>query len=69
MDVERSAEATVEVGVDPATAFRVFTEEIDSWWVPGPINFFDSARATGMAVEPGRSAVVCSSCTATSRRW
>ena len=52
MSAERSAEATVEVGVDPATAFRVFTEEIGSWWVPGPINFFDAARATGMAVEP-----------------
>ena len=52
MDTERSAEATVEVGVDPATAFRVFTEEIGSWWGPGPINFFDAARATGMAVEP-----------------
>ncbi len=50
---ERSAEATVEVGVDPATAFRVFTEEIGSWWVPGPINFFDPALATGMALEPG----------------
>ena len=53
MAVERSAEAAVEVGVDPATAFRVFTDEIDSWWVPGPINFFDSARASGMAVEAG----------------
>lgn len=52
MGIERSAEATVEVGVDPATAFRVFTEEIGLWWVPGPINFFDAARATGMEVEP-----------------
>jgi hypothetical protein len=52
MTAERSAEASVEVGVDPLTAFRVFTEEIGSWWVPGPINFFDAARATGMAVEP-----------------
>lgn len=51
MGTERSAEAAVEVGVDPAHAFRVFTEEIGSWWVPGPINFFDAARATGMAVE------------------
>jgi hypothetical protein len=49
---DRSAQATVEVSVDPGTAFRVFTEEIDSWWVPGPINFFDAGRATGMAVEP-----------------
>jgi hypothetical protein len=52
MSTDRSAEANVEVGVDPETAFRIFTEEIDSWWVPGPINFFDASRATGMAVEP-----------------
>ena len=51
MTAEQSAEAGVEVAVDPATAFRVFTEEIGTWWVPGPINFFDASRATGMAVE------------------
>jgi hypothetical protein len=52
MGDEPSAEAAVEVGVDPLTAFRIFTDEIDSWWVPGPINFFDASRATGMTVEP-----------------
>lgn len=30
----------VVVPTDPATAFRLFTEEIGEWWVPGPINFF-----------------------------
>ena len=50
---DQSATATVEVGADPATAFRVFTEEIDLWWVRGPINFFDSARAIAMQIEPG----------------
>jgi len=50
---ELSATATVEVPVDPATAFRIFTEEIDLWWVRGPINFFDAARATAMQIEPG----------------
>jgi uncharacterized glyoxalase superfamily protein PhnB len=49
----RSASASVEVGVDPVTAFRVFTEEIDLWWVRGPINFWDSARAVAMRIEPG----------------
>jgi uncharacterized glyoxalase superfamily protein PhnB len=48
-----SATAAVEVAADPATAFRIFTEEIDLWWVRGPINFFDSARATAMRIEPG----------------
>jgi uncharacterized glyoxalase superfamily protein PhnB len=50
---EQSASASVEVAADPATAFRIFTEEIDLWWVRGPINFFDSARATAMRIEPG----------------
>jgi len=49
----RSASASVDVGVDPVTAFRAFTEEIDRWWVPGAINFWDSARAVGMRMEPG----------------
>jgi uncharacterized glyoxalase superfamily protein PhnB len=48
-----AASASVEVGVDPPTAFRVFTEEIDYWWVRGAINFFDGARAVGMRIEPG----------------
>jgi uncharacterized glyoxalase superfamily protein PhnB len=48
-----AAEASVEVNVDPVTAFRLFTQEIDYWWVRGAINFFDSARATGMRIEPG----------------
>jgi uncharacterized glyoxalase superfamily protein PhnB len=50
---DKSASAAVEVGVDPATAFTAFTDEIDSWWVRGPINFFDSARAVAMRIEPG----------------
>ena len=34
-------------------AFTAFTDEIDSWWVRGPINFFDSGRAVAMRIEPG----------------
>ena len=45
--------STVSVSVDPATAFTAFTEEIDLWWVRGPINYFDSGRAVGMRCEPG----------------
>ncbi|MEV6412946.1 VOC family protein [Kribbella sp. NPDC051718] len=48
-----SASASVEVATDPATAFRIFTAEIDLWWVRGPINFFDATRAIGMQIEPG----------------
>jgi hypothetical protein len=50
---DRSASAEVEVSVDPGRAFAAFTDEIDSWWVRGPINFFDAARAVGMKIEPG----------------
>jgi hypothetical protein len=44
---------SVTVGVDPATAFTAFTEELDLWWVRGPINYFDGARAVEMRCEAG----------------
>lgn len=47
------ATASVEVGVDPQTAFEVFTGEIDLWWVRGPINFYDASRLTELRMEPG----------------
>jgi uncharacterized glyoxalase superfamily protein PhnB len=50
---DRSASAAVEVAVEPMSAFTAFTDEIDSWWVRGPINFFDSGRAVAMRIEPG----------------
>jgi uncharacterized glyoxalase superfamily protein PhnB len=50
---DNSASAAVDVAVDPMSAFAAFTDEIDSWWVRGPINFFDSARAVAMRIEPG----------------
>ena len=49
---ERSASAEVEVSADPGRAFAAFTDEIDSWWVRGAINFFDAARAIEMRIEP-----------------
>ncbi len=48
-----SAEASIDVGVDPATAFRAFTEEMNEWWQRGPINFFDASRAYGMRCDSG----------------
>jgi uncharacterized glyoxalase superfamily protein PhnB len=50
---ETSASAAVKVAVEPMRAFTAFTDEIDSWWVRGPINFFDASRAVAMRVEPG----------------
>lgn len=46
-----SAEARIEVEVDPDTAFRIFTEEIDLWWVRGPINHHDASRLTELRLE------------------
>ena len=51
--MDRSASAAVEVAVEPLTAFTAFTEDIDAWWVRGPINFIDSSRAVAMRIEPG----------------
>src|SRR2546430_13547303 len=48
-----STVVSVSVGVDPASGFPAFTEELDQWWVRGPINYFDAARAVGMRCEPG----------------
>jgi hypothetical protein len=50
---EKSASAAVEVSVEPLSAFTAFTDEIESWWVRGPINFFDAGRAVAMRIEPG----------------
>jgi uncharacterized glyoxalase superfamily protein PhnB len=49
----RSVSSSVTVGVSPRVAFTAFTDEMDLWWVRGPINFFDSARAVSMVCEPG----------------
>jgi uncharacterized glyoxalase superfamily protein PhnB len=53
MSDARSVESEVDVAVDPATAFAVFTEEMNLWWVRSPISFYDGARAVAMHCEPG----------------
>ena len=53
MGEDRQVHAEVEVTIDAATAFRAFTEDMNLWWVRGPVNFFDAARATAMTCEPG----------------
>ena len=49
----RTVASQVTVSVDPQTAFAAFTDEIDLWWVRGPINFHDAARARAMRCEHG----------------
>jgi hypothetical protein len=43
----------IEVAVGPGVAFQVFTEEMDLWWVRGPINFSDAGRVVEVRCEPG----------------
>ncbi|MBA3383186.1 MAG: SRPBCC domain-containing protein [Actinobacteria bacterium] len=45
---------TVEVAVDPATAFAVFTDEIDAWYERGPHSWNDPDRAVAIRFEGGR---------------
>src|SRR5437763_155844 len=49
----KSVSSQVEVGVDADTAFAAFTEEMDLWWVRGPINYYDASRAVARRCEPG----------------
>lgn len=46
------ARAMVMVAVDPATAFAVFTEEIDVWWRRGRRFRIGGLDATTMTLEP-----------------
>jgi uncharacterized protein YndB with AHSA1/START domain len=44
---------SIEVAADPHTAFRVFTADIDTWWLRGPKHRF-RARGNGrLELEPG----------------
>ena len=48
-----SVEVTTVVAVDPATAFEVFTEEIDLWWRRGPRFRWIAERKGTLRFEPG----------------
>jgi uncharacterized glyoxalase superfamily protein PhnB len=52
-NAERSITSEVEVPVDPDTAFVAFTEELDLWWVRGPINHWAGGRVVSMRCDPG----------------
>ncbi len=53
MTEDRSVSSSVEVAVDPETAFTAFTEELDLWWVRGPINHHAAGRMLAIRCEPG----------------
>jgi uncharacterized glyoxalase superfamily protein PhnB len=52
-EAENSVSSEVNVPIDPDTAFAAFTEELDLWWVRGPINHWAGGRAQAMRCEPG----------------
>jgi uncharacterized glyoxalase superfamily protein PhnB len=49
----RSVSSEITVAISPQEAFSAFTDEMDLWWVRGPINFYDSSRAIARICEPG----------------
>jgi uncharacterized glyoxalase superfamily protein PhnB len=53
MSDARSRSSEVEVAVDPGTAFTAFTDELDLWWVRGPINSYGAGKLVAMRCEPG----------------
>ena len=53
MSQGRSRTSVVEVAADPLAAFTAFTDELDLWWVRGPINAYDSGRLVEMQCERG----------------
>lgn len=46
-------ETSVDVEVDPMTAFTAFTDEFDDWWGDGHIDSWDSARVVGHRMDGG----------------
>src|SRR5688500_1779205 len=54
MTESQTVSSEVDAAVDPATAFKAFTEEMDLWWMRGPINFWsDAGRVVEVRCEPG----------------
>lgn len=51
--MSRSVVVTTTVAVEPATAFEVFTDEVDAWWKHGPRYRPGSDRSSVMRFEPG----------------
>jgi uncharacterized glyoxalase superfamily protein PhnB len=50
---ERSISSEVRVPTDPDTTFVAFTEELDLWWVRGPINHWAAGKMLALRCEPG----------------
>jgi predicted enzyme related to lactoylglutathione lyase/uncharacterized protein YndB with AHSA1/START domain len=51
--IDRTISHSVEVPVNPATAFQIFTDEVGAWYLSGPQSWNDPQQAVGMLFEPG----------------
>ncbi len=54
MTAADAVRATVEVAVDPATAFEVFTEEISAWWEAAERSRHPDGRRVSVGRGPGQ---------------
>lgn len=50
---EDGVTVSIEVEADPVTAFEVFTNDIDSWWLRGPKHRFRAREDGRLTFEPG----------------
>jgi uncharacterized protein YndB with AHSA1/START domain len=52
MDATPAVSQSTEVPVDPSTAFRLYTAEINRWWRRDSPYWNDRGRAVGLRIEP-----------------
>ena len=52
MEQAQTVSRSVEVPVDPAAAFRLYTAEINRWWRLDSWYWNDRQRARGLRIEP-----------------
>src|ERR671920_557346 len=52
MEQAQTVSPSVEVPVDPAAAFRLYTAEINRWWKRDSWYWNDRERARGLRIEP-----------------
>jgi uncharacterized protein YndB with AHSA1/START domain len=53
MSATDAVSTSVDVELDPAAAFELFTSEIDLWYQRGPHSWMHPDRAIGIRFEPG----------------
>jgi len=52
MEQAQTVSQSVEVGIDPAAAFELYTAQINRWWKRDSWYWNDRQRARGLRIEP-----------------